>query len=458
MRLAAVSLLCLWALGVAAQTPAPAPPPKWYFGSLRMRVEDWHFFDPGKGEGDYTFGSYQLRFGVRHTFGKTDAQVEIEQPSLFNLPAHAALPAPYGQLGFGASYYAANGTTTHPAGIFLKTATLSRKFANGQWRIGRFVYVDGNERTPADPTVAAVARERVAQRLVGPNAFSLGRTFDGGELRFGKGTLVALRPTAGSTTVHGGSELDVALAYASYIVPRKHSDSRFFSLLFHDSRDVVKVDNRPLAARTADTGDLTLYTLGADHVAVIGKYDVVAWGNVQFGDWGALRHRANAFALEGGWHGPVTIRAGYYRSSGDSNPSDGTHETWFPGVPTARTYGRFPFYNAMNSRDAFVQLSFKPRPTVTLAFETRHLGLTSSRDLWYSGGGASDDNTFGVSGRPANGHSDLANIVDGNIDWRINPSTTVTLYAAHANGGGVVSAIFKGEKANLVYLEVVRRF
>src|SRR5262245_36232519 len=138
MRPAFLSLFLLLAVGGATAADAqqqPAPPPKWYFGSLRLRVEDWHFFDAGAGDNSYVFGAYQLRLGARHSFGGTDAQVEIEQPSLFNLPSHAVLPAPFGQLGLGAGYYAANGTTTHPASLFLKSATITRKFANGQWRI-----------------------------------------------------------------------------------------------------------------------------------------------------------------------------------------------------------------------------------------------------------------------------------------------------------------------------------
>ena len=69
-----------------------------------------------------------------------------------------------------------------------------------------------------------------------------------------------------------------------------------------------------------------------------------------------------------------------------------------------------------------------------------------------------DNNVFGFSGRPSSGRSDLANVVEGNVDWRPNPSITMTFYAAHANGGGVVRGIFPGDKANFLYLELVRRF
>src|SRR5713101_1481117 len=82
------------------------------------------------------------------------------------------------------------------------------------------------------------------------------------------------------------------------------------------------------------------------------------------------------------------------------------------------------------------------RPAVTLAFEAHRLGLTSPRDLWYSGGGAFDEKAFGVNGRPATGHDDLLNVIDANVEWKVNSLTTFTLYAAHARGGGVMTAIF----------------
>jgi hypothetical protein len=452
------SILAL-ALLVAATTLAAAEPAKPLFGSIRLRLDEWNFFDTATGKGRYMFGASQIRLGVRKTLAGTDALLEIEQPALFNLPRAAVAPSPAGQLGLGASYYSANGTTTHPAGIFVKQLTIGRQRPGLAWRLGRFEYSDATERIPANPIIAVLMRERIAQRLVGPFGFShVGRSFDGGQLSVGNATLMALRPTTGAYQVHGGSELAIDMAYASYILPEKTSDSRFFALEFRDRRDVVKVDNRPLTVRQGDTGNIDVVTIGGNRVETFGRFDVVGWANAQFGRWGAQRQRANAFDVEGGWHGPVTVRAGYYRSSGDRDPADGTHGTWFPGVPTSRSYARFPLYNSMNSRDLFVQFAAKPRPAMTLAFEAHRLGLTSSRDLWYSGGGAFDEKVFGVNGRPASGHDDLLNVIDANVEWKVNSLTTVTFYAAHAHGGAVVTAIFQGGSANYVHLEVLRRF
>ena len=152
------------------------------------------------------------------------------------------------------------------------------------------------------------------------------------------------------------------------------------------------------------------------------------------------------------------MRGGLFRSSGDSDRDDGDHETFFQILPTPRIYARTPFYNSMNSTDVFVQASFKPSPKVTVTSELHRLALTESQDLWYAGGGAFEDNSFGFAGRPANGDDDLADVFDIGVDYALNPATSISAYAGLVRGGSVVGNIFEGENARYVYLEVTRRF
>ena len=51
------------------------------------------------------------------------------------------------------------------------------------------------------------------------------------------------------------------------------------------------------------------------------------------------------------------IRAGYFRGSGDDNPTDTRNGTFFQVLPTPRIYARMPFYNLMNLEDVFGSLS-----------------------------------------------------------------------------------------------------
>ena len=106
------------------------------------------------------------------------------------------------------------------------------------------------------------------------------------------------------------------------------------------------------------------------------------------------------------------LRIGHFYGSGDNNPTDGRHETFFQVLPTPRVYARFPFYDLMNDTDDFAQLWIRPHPRITLRTEFHNLRLSDSHDLWYLGGGAFQQGTFGYTGRPSSNHRALANIVD----------------------------------------------
>lgn len=101
------------------------------------------------------------------------------------------------------------------------------------------------------------------------------------------------------------------------------------------------------------------------------------------------------------------VCGGYFRRTGDGNPTDGTHNTHFQMLPTPRIYARMPFYNMMNNEDVFVQLRLKPHAKLALRTDLRHLRLSNERDLWYLSGGAFQRNTFGFVVRPSNGSKNM---------------------------------------------------
>ena len=87
------------------------------------------------------------------------------------------------------------------------------------------------------------------------------------------------------------------------------------------------------------------------------------------------------------------------------------------------------------------------------------LDLASAADLWYSGGGAFQEQTFGYTGRPSSGQKSFMAVFDFSGDYQFDPQTTFTLYVAHASGRAVVQHIFPGgPKANFAYVELNRRF
>jgi hypothetical protein len=77
-------------------------------GSLRLRFEDWDFFKAPPADNSYGYGASLLRVSAGRQFRSNDWLFEFAQPWLIGLPAHAIAPVPQGQLGFGATYHAAN--------------------------------------------------------------------------------------------------------------------------------------------------------------------------------------------------------------------------------------------------------------------------------------------------------------------------------------------------------------
>lgn len=470
----------------AAASSASAPKPLHVgsvtlSGSLRGRAENWRWFETPSGVSDYTFGAFLLRLSLGQKSDRFEWQVEGIFPALIHLPTNAIPPAPQGQLGLGASYFAANGRQDASAVFrqgFLRFKGIFGDAASSL-RIGRFEFADGAEVAPTDATLAALKRERIAQRLIGPFGFThIGRGFDGLQYmrntKTNNFTFVAVRPTEGVFQLRSLHHLDVDFYYGAFTRQLRRKDSqeeaRVFVLHFHDGRRVLKTDNRPQAVRAVDSRNIRLTTIGGHYLGVFGKgegkADLLFWGAAQFGHWGVLDHRAGAIAVEGGYQFAARwkpwLRAGYFRSTGDGNPNDGDHTTFFQVLPTPRIYARFPFFNLMNNEDAFGEFLFKPVPRLSVRTDVHHLRLSNSLDLWYTGGGAFQRGTFGFVGRPSGGNSTLGTLFDGSFDYDLTSRTVLTFYAGGARGGGVQASIYpaggSAPVAHLIYFEFVQRF
>ncbi len=452
-----------------------------FSGSLRARLENWDWFDTSAADGSYTFGAALLRLSLSQKTEKIDWQIEGAFPALINLPDKAIAPAPQGQLGLGASYFAASGT--QDATAILKQAFVRFKMdglaGGSSLRVGRFEFSDGNEKVLADPTILTLKRDGISQRLIGPFGFShVQRSFDGVEfslnLKKHNLTLFAARPTEGVFQLNANKELDVDLYYGalSRAFPGKKasSEARAFAIHYHDGRNAIKTDNRSLLARQSDGENIRLTTLGGHFISAIkagkGTADILLWGAGQFGHWGSLDHRAGAIAVEAGYQFASKIkpwvRGGYFRSTGDGNAADDVHATFFQILPTPRVYARFPFYNLMNLEDAFAQLRLKPHERVSLRTDVRYLRLSDEKDLWYVGGGAFQKNSFGYAGRPSGGNRSLGTLFDLSVDCNIAKQSSLTFYIAGVRGGGAQSFVYPAggqhPGARFLYLEFTQRF
>jgi hypothetical protein len=265
----------------------------------------------------------------------------------------------------------------------------------------------------------------------------------------------------------------VGFGYAAYTHEwgkgRHSADTRFFVLVYDDWRHILKTDNRPTAVRRGDTENIRIDTFGGHSLHAFstngGTIDLLLWGVAQTGRWGTQTQRAYAFDVEGGFQPKILpklkpwLRGGFTEGSGDGNPNDQTHGTFFQVLPTPRPYARFPFFNMMNTQDGFGSLILRPGPKVTVTSEFHTLRLTNANDLWYSGGGVYQPWTFGYTGRSTSGRRSLANLYDTSVDYRVSRPITITAYFGYAQGLASIEQIYpKGTGAQFGYLEFLYRF
>jgi hypothetical protein len=445
------------------------------------RVDAWQWFAAPPESNTYGYYESQLRVGLSQVLPHWDWQVELEQPAVLDAPDDAVSPvSAQGQLGLGGTYYAANGNNSYPAAAFFKQGYARYHFGNNEGdknvRVGRFEFFEGLEMQPTNPTVNWLQVNRISQRLISNFGFSIAqRSFDGLDGHYGQGswdiTGFAARSDQGVFNMNGNPELNVDVQYLAFTkkAMNEHVLWRAFAIGYHDGRTgITKTDNRPLAVRAADHENIRIGTYGGDIIAVApagpGQLDFVAWGAYQNGSWGKLSQSSGAGAVEAGFQPARTpstpwVRAGWFESSGDNNPNDNRHTTFFQILPTPRQYARFPFFNLMNNTDEFVSLLDKPVQKLALRSDLHWLQLTSGKDLWYQGGGAYDNKVFGYTGRPSNGHTSFSTLADVSADYNATKSLTLGFYYGYAWGKSVISTIYPtGHDGQFGYAEFIYRF
>lgn len=458
---------------------AAAPTGKWtFFGTERLRVEDWNWFPTDKANGAYTFVNSLLRAGVMRKTSRDDVMLEFAAPMLLNLPTKAVASAPQGALGLGANDYAQNHRQVATA--FVKQAYIKFKntgTSHTNLELGRFEFFDGAEVKISDKTLDWLNTNRITQRLIGNFTFTtVERSFDGIQVQAKTGerdtTLMAGYPTRGVFDLNGWDTLTrVPVAYLSSTHVQNGAKAagvdRLFAIYYGDTRDTVKVDNRPAGVRAADTAQISLITVGGNWLRTTqvgsGRADLLLWGAGQFGKWGDLRQASDAYDAEGGWQLPRVawkpwLRVGYYYASGAGSANSDTHATFFPILPTPRQYARFPFFSETNLKDLFASLILRPNQKLTLRMDVHDLRLADSHDLWYTGGGAFDNSVFGYTGRPSNGFSNLGTLWDISADYQVRKWLSTTLYLGYVGGGDVEESVYKSGDAVFAYAELNFKF
>ena len=445
-----------------------------FFDRLRGEFVDWFATPPQQSNSTYRYNFIGNKFqlGLRVRRAPYELFVQFQDSTLSNLPRNG--------VGVGSIYYA---NTQRPLqnGAILRNAWASSRSLFGVSglfsKAGRQLYSNAMEAPARDPALAWLQYNRLSQRLIGPFDYThIGRSFDGGQVGYDaahwNATAFGFKPTYGGYEVDANRELDINLAGGALslkdLAGLGTTVGQLAYYYYDDFRDVVYVDNRPLPVRQAEKGQAAhIHTVGANlvHVVVLGPglVDGLAYGYGQFGDWQSQTQRAWAYGVETGyrltdvWAKPW-LRVGINSASGDTNPNDGTHGTFFQMLPTAWLYAQFPFYNMMNDQDVLAQCILDPHPRLSFRLDFHWLRVNSSKDFVYFGGGATKNDFFGYGTTPTNGHNELAYLTHFMLTARATQNLTFNFFYAHAWGQGIINSAFVGRGGNYGFIETALSF
>jgi len=461
-----------------AQTPAPpaptmAPESRWFLRDW-TRVESWHYFtpSPGGGDPDYTDVANRMQVGLERRAPRYDVAGALQYVQFGGLPTGATGP---GSLGTGALYFDHSGRADSRQ-VYLRYLNLRLKsVAPGlDVQVGRFGYTSGAESPSGDPKIEAVKRLRLDSRLIGEFEWALyQRAFDGVRADLDRprwhATAGVFRPTQGGFEDAAGAEITridlitgaVTLKPGSVL---RHTDWQLFADRYDDTRAVqARPDN---TNQPATAVDVHINTFGSSVAGVYpagsGQIDVVGWIAAQTGTWYEQSDHAWAGAGELGYQWSKAawrpwLRAGFFRASGDADPTDASHGTFFPLMPTVRKYSLSTVYSLMNLDDIFVHAFFSPSPKLNVRVDLHRLDLATAADRWYSGSGATQQTgtIFGYAGRRSNGATSLGTMLEGSADRAISRRWSVNGYVGLMKGGDVVRGTFAGNWLTFAYVESV---
>lgn len=475
MRIHAGLFLILTAGGSWAESP-DLPDSVTADLSLRARTEYVNWLQaPGSPLNDnYTFSQTKLQFGLKVPGENLTAYLQGQHSQLYNLPVNG--------VGLGANYYALGGNERYPGDLLLRQANLQAQFEIGESKVrglfGRFIYANGNEVKTGDKLLESLKARRIYNRVLGSFDFTLGRSFDGAQLSLDLPRYASLsggwmRPTQGGFESDGSAQIEELNLATAAITSRLEDwpgsgELQLFTYYYDDSRGgFVKPDNRALELRQQDNLPIEIFNFGATWLQLYNpteglRVDTLLWGIMQSGDWGRDRHRAATVATELGLTFTDTplqpeTRLGWNYGTGDSDPNDNRHNTFFVMLPTVRQYALTPFFNSMNTHDLFIEETLTLSEKVRLQLGAHYLRLDSAADLLYAGAGANrSEGNFGISGSSL-ATKDIGTLIDITLGWTITKELSTQLYAGHLFGGDGIRENYQTGELTYAFLEMTLR-
>lgn len=338
-------------------------------------------------------------------------------------------------------------------------------------RIGRQVISMGTLTTYPEADWTYLKRARLSQRLVGPVGWTHGmRSYDGasGLFKLAGADLhvFAAQPTTGVFAIRTGYEQqkDVLVGAADLTVRRgtamENTEMTAFILGYSDTREPADIAGL--------SGDIRIYTLGGSLLGVYpmqsGRLDALLWGAYQVGTYNdtigggvhELDHNAWALIGEIGYQFtslPMApwLRTGINAASGDDDPNDDAHNTFFNVLPTNHPYygyaDQLAFQNLINW---FAQLKLKPTDKLAVEVFLHRFWLANDNDTRYFGTGAFNRKVLGFGRSPSNGSRDVGTEADVVVSYRIGNQWSLAAGYAYMSGGDV----FEGQDTRWAFGQV----
>jgi hypothetical protein len=419
----------------------------------RWRWENWKARTPS----DSNMVGGRTRLGLRFTWDeRLAAFVEGQHAYQGGLTADSS--------GAASTYrdYTAGGDSTTESAFHLRQLWVEARPLEGlRLQVGRQPLASGSQPTHPEPAWKYLKQSRLSQRLIGVSPWStVERSFDGVSGSFDSDAFrvdaYAAQPTTGVYDLRNGyrPNWDVIVGGAEVTARRgtllANTELGGFFIGYSDARDPDDV--------TGLFGDVRVYTLGASALAVVplgpGALDALLWGAGQFGDYadttpsGVRDLDQCAFALIGelgyqatGWWGKPWLRTGVNAASGDGDPDDGSHGTFFSVIPSTHAYygyaDQVAFQNLVNW---FAQLRLTALPGLDLDLFVHRFWLFDAADGRYTGTGAFARNSFGFTRSASNGSDDVGTELDTVVSWQATAQVSVSAGFAYLWGGDVFAA------------------
>ncbi len=445
----------------------------------RLRWEYWSGLEAKpNAQSDYNFVNLRVRPYVKYPGEHFVFFFQFQYTGAFNLPEN-------GVSGPGRLYFSLSQPDDHPqATDVLEFWMKAQDFlVDGLgFRVGRLGFKGGVEQLYDDKALSWVKKVRLSERLLGTFDWTnIGRRYHAA-MGFYNTQWFRIDAYA-AKLLAGGFEYDTAFKELKdvdifggtmtlkddFLID--HTEIRIYGIFYRDSRDV---------ARSVTGGTLEIPAVGASWAGVYpgfgpGRVDTLLWGCYQWGDWGASNHSAYALLAEAGYKFTEVrfqpwFRLGVALASGDDDPTQGTHKSFFGMVPTNhKFYGYMDTSALSNLINFYQQVILAPAAGVTVQVDGHLFWLHDTNDSWYAGSGPTRNDVFGYAGgfnlssgttaRLTGGEGFIGGELDLTAKYKASKHVSFSGTYAHFFGAAGAAAVFpENHDGDWLYIQTVVTF